>query len=205
VTGADLALVRVSAAVGRRDEALLESELAQAMAVTVSARIEEVLLQSYLFVGFPATLEAFRVWRRLSPAVPAPRVEDMERWRDRGARVCAVVYGSQFGSLLDSVAALQPELGEWMLQEGYGKVLGRDGLELRVRELCIVALLVAQPSPRQLYSHLRGALHAGASVADVEEALAVTAEGLDAALAASAFQVWREVRDRRAVTGDVEE
>jgi hypothetical protein len=50
-----------------------------------------------------------------------------------------------------------------MIVEGYGKVLGRPGLDAGdVRELCIVALLAVAGRAAQLYSHLRGALNAGA-------------------------------------------
>ena len=49
-----------------------------------------------------------------------------------------------------------------MLAEGYGKVLGRPGLALEVRELCIVAILAGQDAAPQLYAHLRGALNVGA-------------------------------------------
>ena len=70
-----------------------------------------------------------------------------------------------------NVQALHPDLGRWMVTEGYGKVLGRPGLDLGVRELCIVALLATQDAVPQLYSHLRGSLNAGMAASDVEETL----------------------------------
>jgi 4-carboxymuconolactone decarboxylase len=59
----------------------------------------------------------------------------------------------------------------WMVVEGYGKVLGRPQLDLPTRELCIVALLAVLGMPRQLHSHLRGALNAGATLEEVEVAM----------------------------------
>jgi 4-carboxymuconolactone decarboxylase len=50
--------------------------------------------------------------------------------------------------------------------EGYGKVL-RSALDLKTRELCIIALLASQDAPHQLHSHLRGAL-TGATTAEVD-------------------------------------
>jgi 4-carboxymuconolactone decarboxylase len=200
-----LALVRVSAALGRRDDATLESALRSALEVAAPQLIEEALLQSYLFLGFPAALEAFRLWRTMVPQAPAPEVRTADGWRARGAQVCAIVYGSQYEALLRNIDALQPELGRWMLEEGYGKVLGRPGLELQVRELCIAALLVAQPAPRQLYSHLRGALNAGAQEQEVEAALAVATEALDEARRVAAYEVWQAVRERRAAAAEGKE
>jgi 4-carboxymuconolactone decarboxylase len=54
-----------------------------------------------------------------------------------------------------------------MIVEGYGKILSRPGLELRLRELCIVAACVATGQDRQLHSHLHGALNAGATGEEV--------------------------------------
>lgn len=83
-----------------------------------------------------------------------------------------------------------------MLAEGYGKVLGRPGLELRVRELCIVALLVGLDAEPQLYAHLRGALNVGASPAEVDEAVRIAVEQVSAERAESALEIWAAVRQR---------
>ena len=83
-----------------------------------------------------------------------------------------------------------------MVEEGYGKVLARPGLALVVRELGIVALLALQDAPAQLYSHLRGALNAGAAVTDVEEALELALGHAGAARAAASRSIWEDVRER---------
>jgi alkylhydroperoxidase/carboxymuconolactone decarboxylase family protein YurZ len=57
---------------------------------------------------------------------------------------------------------LHPDLADWMIQEGYGKVLARPFLSPMVRELLIVAMTAALQTDRQFYSHARGALNAGA-------------------------------------------
>ncbi len=84
-----------------------------------------------------------------------------------------------------------------MVMEGYGKVLGRPELALELRELCIASLLVVRRLPRQLYSHLRGALNAGASVGDVEAAVEIGCTFLDERYSERAWEVWSEVRRRR--------
>lgn len=81
-----------------------------------------------------------------------------EWWR-RGSELCATVYGSQYERLRENLTRIHPELADWMLFEGYGKVLGRPILTPRERELWIVPLLMVQDVPEQFFSHLRGALH----------------------------------------------
>jgi 4-carboxymuconolactone decarboxylase len=84
----------------------------------------------------------------------------------------------------------------WMVIEGYGKVLGRPGLDLATRELAITALLAVLTVPRQLYSHLRGALHSGAEPTEVEEALAEACSFLDEEGHREIQEVWGRVRTR---------
>jgi 4-carboxymuconolactone decarboxylase len=80
--------------------------------------------------------------------------------------------------------------------EGYGKVLGRPGLELATRELCILALLVVLGAPRQLYSHIRGAQNAGASSQEIQEALDLACTLIGPEGAREARAVWDQVRGR---------
>ena len=167
-------LVDVSAAFATRESALLELALTAALDSEVDpVAVEEALLQGYLFLGYPSALAAFGLWRRLSGReAPPPSSEAREDWVRRGEEVCQRVYGRKYESLRHNVHALHGDLETWMIEEGYGKVLGRPGLALKSRELCIVALLAVLEAPTQLYSHLRGALNVGATPAQVEEALA---------------------------------
>jgi 4-carboxymuconolactone decarboxylase len=77
-----------------------------------------------------------------------------------------------------------------MIVEGYGKVLGRPGLDLARRELCIVAACAASGQNRQLHSHLLGALNAGASAAHVGAALNALEAVVDQALLRQARFMW---------------
>jgi 4-carboxymuconolactone decarboxylase len=135
--------------------------------------VEEALLQSYLFLGFPSAIEALRRWRENGIDPPAATDESPELWLDRGQRTCAVVYGDHYERLRENIARFHPDLDRWMVMEGYGKVLGRPALGLDIRELLIVAMLVVQGESgrRQLRSHLLGALNAGASPSEVERTI----------------------------------
>ncbi len=191
------ALMRVSAAVAARDGATLEASFPQVAEEVSREAMEEALLQTYLFVGYPVAMNALAAWRRWSGTVPVG-VEGTtpSEWSHRGERVCRAVYGSQYEALRRNVRSLHPDLEEWMVTEGYGKVLGRPGLGLVERELCIVALLAVIRVPTQLYSHLRGALSVGATKGQVERALEVAGEFLPPEGWEEARGNWRKVQER---------
>jgi 4-carboxymuconolactone decarboxylase len=85
--------------------------------------------------------------------------------------MCAVVYGKYYEKLRHNIHQLHPALDDWMVVEGYGKILSRPGLELRLRELCIVASCVAAGQDRQLHSHLHGALNTESTPAELAAVL----------------------------------
>lgn len=189
-------LVRVSAAVAARDERRLEEALREA-APADHAGVDEVLLQSHLFVGFPIALEALILWRGVCghPTVGRPD-EDPASWAARGALVCERVYGANYPKLRANVQAIHPDFDRWMVEGGYGRVIGRPGLDLATRELCIAALLVAWHAPRQLHSHLRGALNAGASSDELTEAVEIAADHASPAAAQAARNLLARIVNR---------
>jgi 4-carboxymuconolactone decarboxylase len=193
------ALLRLSAAVaagdrGRRIEAMrVAAEFAPARSV------EEALLQSYLFLGFPAALTALAEWREVSSTRSTPETDpaDLATWGRRGELVCRTVYGRAYEKLRGNVRRVHPAMDEWMVHEGYGKVLAREGLDLGTRELCIVAILAATRWEPQLHSHLRGALHAGCEPAAVDEALETGLELTEHEdWRTAARSLWSRVRER---------
>lgn len=203
MTDSERALVALSAALAGRDDVRLDSALRTAGDVCESEAVEEALVQSYLFLGYPTALNALALWRRISGRPAGPAAGPVDR-AERGASVCRAVYGGQYGRLRENIRRLHPDMEVWMVEEGYGKVLGRPGLDLVTRELCIVAILAVQDAPRQLYSHMRGALNVGADPGDVAAALAVAAPfGGDLARARAA-EAWAELLARRGTEVDDE-
>jgi 4-carboxymuconolactone decarboxylase len=194
-----VALVRLSAALAAGDADELDAALGRAATDAQPREVEEALLQSHLFLGYPAALNGLAAWRAHTQAPAPPPVEAApEGWSDRGAEVCRAVYGDQYEALRDNVRRIHPELDTWMVAEGYGRVLGRPGLPLERRELCIVAILARQGASveRQLYSHLRGALRVGASERTVGAALDVALVDAPGPVRAGARAVWERVRAR---------
>ncbi|HEX6053356.1 MAG TPA: carboxymuconolactone decarboxylase family protein [Gemmatimonadaceae bacterium] len=169
-------LVRLAGIIAAGSEARVRETMSRAAAVCRPEWVEEVVLQSYLFAGFPRALNAAREWRRVSGR-PAPETdagenfENAAEWRQAGEATCATVYGPFYDRLRHNIRQLHPALDAWMIVDGYGKVLSRPALDLRRRELCIVSACALARQDRQLHSHLYGALHAGASPAEVRAAL----------------------------------
>jgi 4-carboxymuconolactone decarboxylase len=164
-----------------------------------AAWVEELLLQSYLFCGFPRALNATREWRRAS-GVPAPARDtdagSAEEWRARGEATCATVYGTFYPGLRRNVRALHPALDDWMVVDGYGKILSRPALDLMRRELCVVAACAATRQERQLHSHLHGALNAGATRAAVSATLAEVRGYVGADEARAHDLLWQRVQGK---------
>lgn len=210
-------LVRVSAALPGGPSPTLDETLERCAEAVEEGRlaaraVEEALLQSYLFLGFPAALTALGRWRELSgrPSTALPEADGraatggadtLEAWRRRGETVCRRIYGENYRKLRDNVARLHPDLDRWMVLEGYGKVLARPGLELVRRELCVVALLAATRWRTQLHSHLRGALNAGATASLVEDALDVALAGAGPERERSVRQLWKRIKPEAASDG----
>lgn len=172
------ALVVLAASVASGGDTLAVGAAAAAAADVPVIWGDELMLQSLLMVGYPRALAGAAAWREATGAGPASDEDgtDFSRvadWADRGERTCRAVYGENYAKLRANVAALHPSLDAWMVREGYGRTLSRPGLDLVRREFCVVAQMMVLEADRQLHSHLRGALNAGASGAMVDEAIDV--------------------------------
>lgn len=162
-----------SAAVTRADAVLLDAAVERSRAEDIPRQsLYEVVLQSYLFLGFPRMLIAAEhlhaAWPdgvgadRSDPPPLLPPDGETAAWVTRGLNLCKRVYGSSFDALRARVEPMAPEVFRWMIMEGYGKVLSRPQLDSVTRELSIVAFLMTENREQQLYSHLRGAINVGA-------------------------------------------
>ncbi|WP_104991021.1 carboxymuconolactone decarboxylase family protein [Deinococcus sp. NW-56] len=83
----------------------------------------------------------------------------------------AQIFGAQEERILARLARLDPDLMAYIRDFAYDTVYERPGLDLRTKELIACALLASLGSPPELKTHLRGALRAGATEAEVREAL----------------------------------
>ena len=197
-----VALCRLAATIAVGTEPQLRQAMGDAVRDEVRPEwVEEVILQSYLLAGFPRALNAAREWRRVSER-RAPAEDSgtwyahADSWRTQGESTCAVVYGPFYERLRHNIRELHTALDAWMIVEGYGKVLSRPELDLKRRELCIVAVCAAAEQDRQLHSHLHGARNAGASPGEVDGAIAAADEHLDADARSRVRMLWARVRGK---------
>ncbi len=122
-----LALVRIAAATATGDEAKLRERMIAARAAEVPPLwVEELLLQSFLNVGYPLALVAFGVWRSVAgpPKETGESIAhpDWERWTTRGAQACGEVYGRTFHKLMLNLRALHPAIEPLVVVDAYGKM-----------------------------------------------------------------------------------
>lgn len=163
----------------------LEDRAAQTALIDLAAnagidrtQLREAVLQSYLFLGYPRMITAAEILNDdgdVSPesqnVLPYSSAEG-ELWASRGEAVMRQVYGSVFGQLRDRALSRYPEIFRWMVVEGYGKVLARPGLSLKLREIATVSFLIVENRDATLYSHLRGGLNVGVAMTTLREVVA---------------------------------
>jgi 4-carboxymuconolactone decarboxylase len=137
----------------------------------------EIILQSYLFAGFPAALEGLRALLEMTTELgiewtpPDAEPIDTELFAERGTRLYRQIYNTNHEKLRTAVERFSPDMFQYMIVEGYGKVLSRPGVTGIQRELATVTALVALGWDRQVVSHVRGAINLGATAVEVFAAI----------------------------------
>src|SRR3989441_3744690 len=139
-----VALVRAAAALAEGHITELGQRFREARAAGVpDLWVEELLLQSLLLVGYPLALVGFGVWREVTGPVARGgggagagageelAHEEWQAWAERGAQVCAAVYGRAYHKLLVNLRSLHPALEDLVLVDAYGQVIGRPGLDMK--------------------------------------------------------------------------
>jgi 4-carboxymuconolactone decarboxylase len=150
--------------------------------------IHEILLQSHLFSGFPRAICALQIFeaevrrRKLDPSrdVQEGHSEEKADKLERGMELFKRVYRNNTDNVLDTLNALHAGYAQWVLEDAYGRVLSRRQLSGRIRELCAVAALTVSGVPKQLRSHIMGAMNLGAEAKEVEQIIqhmALVADG----------------------------
>jgi alkylhydroperoxidase/carboxymuconolactone decarboxylase family protein YurZ len=159
----------LSAAIAGRDEAAMRLIMKTALDDFIpAAMIDEIILQSHLFLGFPAMIEAARIFAAVNPQhhnrdyLPEPYSADECRdWNRDGLEKIRSIYGPAFDRLVHYINSFSPRILTWMINDGYGQVLSRPGASFALRELSVVATLTVTSYVNQLGAHIRGALNVG--------------------------------------------
>ena len=136
----------------------------------------EIVLQCHLFAGFPRVVEACEVLT-MNGGLGQPTDDETIPHGDRfdaGRELFDRIYGAKAEAVRSVLQSYHPTLERWIEGHAYGRVLARPGLSADRRELAAVACLAALDQDRQLASHVRGAVHCGASNDEVIAAIDAT-------------------------------
>lgn len=169
----------LSGAIAGRDDAATRLIMILALEEGIKPRmIEEIILQSHLFLGFPAMIEAARVFADVrgdharSDGVPGAYSEkDCRDWNRQGTTKIKRLYGPAFGRLVRYINSFSPQILTWMINDGYGQVLSRPGAPFPLRELSVVATLTVTSYENQLGAHLRGTINVGVDPSLIRKAI----------------------------------
>lgn len=164
----------VCAAAAIRDEKYLRTLIERAKLIGVKEKsLYESLLQNYLFTGYPSAMISLKILKEYYSKSKNRYDEtwDLNKYKKRGTKNCKKIYGRKFENLISNVKNFSPELSNWLLLEGYGKVMGRKGLSLKKRELNNVAVLTVLKFEDQLFSHINGALRTKSTIDQIKKVI----------------------------------
>jgi 4-carboxymuconolactone decarboxylase len=163
----------------------------------------ELLLQGYLFCGYPAAIESFfcleQVLKRKCGlhlnGISARPLESSTGMLGRGAIIGRKVHGDKFERIDNKISALCPDLGYLMVAEGYGHVLSRGGLDIKTRELAVVSSLTALGAHRQLNSHIRGSRNVGCEDSEIYETIFTCLLWISPERVIESLKLWSRITD----------
>ena len=140
--------------------------------------VREVIYQCAPFIGFPKTLNAISVMNEVFverkiplPLENASTTNENNRYKE-GLKIQKPLYGDEIknspeglpNNVGDKVARLLSEVC-------FGDFYTRKGLDLKTRELLVLAILITDGSENTLKSHIKGNLKAGNTKEDIVSAI----------------------------------
>lgn len=194
-------LIKIAVYLAYKDWDKLESELQIYLKQNYERYfIDEVFITSYLFLGFPAMISAFEILQRIDQnkkqSYKINKKNDYNLWEKRGLKLFKKIYADKSDMLLLKVKRMHPEVAKWMLTEGYGKVLSRSFLPIKNREFIIITFLIVSFYPKQLHSHLKGALNIGATINDIDQIFSLIKK-IDFKMdIEKALQIWHSIKNQ---------
>lgn len=82
------------------------------------------------------------------------------------------IDGEAGEKVINGLKDISPELGTYIIEYAFGDIYSRDGLDLKSKEIAVVAALTAMANAQpQLKVHLNGALNTGSSVNEIKEVI----------------------------------
>ncbi|MDY0094295.1 MAG: carboxymuconolactone decarboxylase family protein [Candidatus Vecturithrix sp.] len=94
-----------------------------------------------------------------------------ERYQ-RGWEKLKEIDGEAGEKVINSLRDISPDLGRFIIEYSFGDIYTRDGLDLKSKEIAVVAALTAMGTAYpQLNVHLNGALNVGCTINEVKEVI----------------------------------
>jgi 4-carboxymuconolactone decarboxylase len=122
---------------------------------------------------------------------------------ERGLQVLRRIGGETYDGPITRLAETSPDLARLTVEYPYGDILSRPGLDLRLRQLCTVAMLTAHGSAQpQLTFHMAGFLNAGGQPRALAELMFVSVAILGFPAAINGIVCLREVFRERHIAFD---
>ncbi|GEM84083.1 carboxymuconolactone decarboxylase family protein [Meiothermus hypogaeus] len=81
------------------------------------------------------------------------------------------IWGDNFEAIEQTLTEVDPDLYTYIRDFAYEEVLARSGLDLKTRELLAITSLIALGAPKEIATHLEGALRNGATEQEVRETI----------------------------------
>lgn len=82
------------------------------------------------------------------------------------------IDGEAGKKVIESLKDISPDLGKFIIEYTFGDVYTRDGLDLKSKEIAVVAALTAMGNAQpQLKVHINGALNTGSSINELKEVI----------------------------------
>jgi 4-carboxymuconolactone decarboxylase len=109
----------------------------------------------------------------------------MENRYERGLAKLNEIDGAQGQRVIDSLKDIAPDFARYLIEFPFGDIYSRPGLDLKSREIAVVAALTALGNAApQLKVHVHGALNVGCTRNEIVEVMMQTAvyAGFPAAL-----------------------
>lgn len=184
----------------RNLEAILDLAISDADDLGV---VYEILLQGYLFCGYPAAIESFFCLEKALKAKCGLDLNDVSArplgssavLLERGASTGREVHGDKFVRIVNKISALCPDLSYLMIAEGYGHILSRKGVDIKARELAVVSSLTTASAHRQLNSHIRGCRNVRCEDSEIYETIFTCLLWVPPERVVDSLKLWSKITD----------
>lgn len=176
----EIAVVSCLAAMGNVQPQLRVHFNAALHAGNTINEVKEIILQVSVYFGFPNCINAMNLFKEVlnerresGTADPARRNASANIHENRlqlGIQLLSKLDPHEAERLKSQYDYFSPELVKLVLEFGYGDIFSRDGLDIRSRQIAVIAALAAVGNAKpQLKFHIAAALNTGLIETEIKE------------------------------------